>query len=243
MMAPRDRDYLALQVEALFTHDAAGRIISTNEPTPQPAPRFFLGRSRDGAVWRVRHDLPGTTARRLEALAASAAGGDQSDLRARPAILPALLATLGTDEEHATITAGPAYHFPDAAPTLSLPEAEVRRLTRADIRLLAEFGWASEELLQTFEGWEPMLALFVEGAVASLAFSSRNTPRAAECGVETHPAHRGRGYAPQVVAAWSRAVRASQRIPLYSTAWANTASQSVARMLGLIQYGSDLSIS
>jgi len=68
----------------------------------------------------------------------------------------------------------------------------------------------------------------------------RVTPVAYEVGVETAPEFRGRGYAAPVVAAWARVVREAGRIPLYSTSWENTASQAVARKLGLVQYGSDL---
>ena len=48
-------------------------------------------------------------------------------------------------------------------------------------------------------------------------------------------------HAAAVVAAWAAAVRASGRLPLYSTSWDNVASQGVARKLGLVLYGADLS--
>jgi predicted GNAT family acetyltransferase len=88
----------------------------------------------------------------------------------------------------------------------------------------------------------PCLATVVDGRLASLCLSARNTPIAAEAGVETLDEFRGRGYAPAVVAAWARAVREEGRIPLYSTSWDNLASRSVARKLGLVLYGADFSI-
>jgi hypothetical protein len=36
-------------------------------------------------------------------------------------------------------------------------------------------------------------------------------------------------------------VRRENRIPLYSTSWDNAASRGVARRLGLVLYGADLS--
>ena len=89
---------------------------------------------------------------------------------------------------------------------------------------------------------QPCLAIIADGRLASLCYSSRNTPVAAEAGVDTLEEFRGRGYAPAVVAAWARAVRAEGRIPLYSTSWDNLASRSVARKLGLVLYGADFSI-
>ena len=83
---------LELQVDALFTHDASGRIVAINEPGGGPAPRFFLGRTRTGILWRVRYDLPETAARRLEALAASEP--EQDGLQAEPRNMAAYLEAL-----------------------------------------------------------------------------------------------------------------------------------------------------
>jgi hypothetical protein len=41
-----------------------------------------------------------------------------------------------------------------------------------------------------------------------------------------------------VTSAWTRAVRASGRTPLYSTSWSNTAALSVAAKLKLVPYAS-----
>jgi GNAT acetyltransferase len=233
-----DRELMELQAEALFTRDAAGRMVAVNTPGGGPAPRFFLGRTRQGNVWRVRHDVPEATARRLDALAASEPMRD--DLRAEPRSMPGLMDALRANGEVRSTYAGPAYRFPE---TLPLPIAEATPITSENLRLLRLLDWDRDALAAgELAAWEPMLAL-VQGDVAvSLCFSARLTARAAEAGVNTLEGSRGHGYASIVVTAWAHAIRASGRIPLYSTSWENHASQAVARKLGLVQYGSDLSL-
>lgn len=232
-----DLQLLELQVDVLFTHDQAGRIVAINEPDGGPAPRFFLGRTRVGNLWRVRHDLPEATVLRLHALAA--AEPVREDLRAEPHNMAAFLEALREDQEVHSVWSGPAYRFPG---TLLAPAAQVTRITRANLHLLRRMNWSQAALARDFERWEPMMAVIEGGAAVSLCFSSRLTERAAEAGVETLDGYRGRGYAPSVVTAWAHAIRATGRVPLYSTSWDNHASQTVARKLGLAQYGADLSL-
>ena len=68
-MSMSDLQLLQIQVEALFTHDARGRIRDVNEPGGARAPRFFFGRSREGNIWRCRDDLVDVTGRTLDELA------------------------------------------------------------------------------------------------------------------------------------------------------------------------------
>jgi len=238
-MDKSDIQYLELQVEALFTHDPAGRIVAINEPNGGPAPRFFLGRTGAGNLWRVRHDLPDATARRLDALAAAAPVDDE--LPAQPRNMAAYQQALRADQEIELVESGPAYRFPHALPNPAAAPA-VTRITRANTGLLQRMGWNLETLAREFEQLEPMMAVVEDDAAVSLCFSARLTEHAAEAGVQTLEAYRGRGYAPAAVLAWARAIRASGRIPLYSTSWDNRASQAVARKLGLVQYGIDLSL-
>lgn len=233
-----DSQLLQLQIDAMFTSDSAGRIVATNEPGDGPAPRFFLGRTCTGALWRVRYDLPEATVQRLEALAASEPASDA--LEVEPRHLAAYRDLLRPGGEVARIVSGPAYHFPDILPALP---AGVTRITRANLDLLRLLDWDLATLAAgELEAWAPMEALVEDGAAVSLGFSARLTARVAEAGVNTLAAYRGRGYAPTVVSAWAHAIRATGRIPLYSTSWENHASQAVARKLGLIQYGVDCSL-
>src|SRR4029078_6563634 len=66
-----DYDLMEAQADALFTYDESGRMLRLNEPDGPPAPRFFLGRTRGGHVWRLRHHLPERLARALYKWAAA----------------------------------------------------------------------------------------------------------------------------------------------------------------------------
>ncbi len=224
---------MQLQVVALFRHDARGRLVATNAAGDPPAPRFFLGRTAGGSVFRVRHDLPDSVVAALAAIVrAEPADLDLGDL---PRGYDRLCAVL---REHAPIRqtyVGPAFWFPTEPP---VPPGVVA-VDVANQHLL-ERSFA--DLIPDLATIQPVRAIVVGGAAVSVAHSSRWSPRAAEVGVETVPEYRGRGYATAVVAAWAAAVRQRGRIPLYSTTRDNLASRGVARRLGLAMYGVDLGI-
>jgi hypothetical protein len=234
-----DRDLMQIHISALFRHDERNRLLAVNEPgPPRPddplPPRLYVGRTRAGHVWRFRHDLPESVVAELEAeLAAEPVGTDFSHpLRC----LEALQATLARDAPLTRTWGGPAWRFPNE---ISAPEYEVVPVTTANDDLVrSRFPVLADDL-----PWrQPCLALLDDGRLASLCYCARNTPVAAEAGVDTLEEFRGRGYAPAVVADWARAVRQEGRVPLYSTSWDNLASRSVASNLGLVMYGADFSL-
>src|SRR5690242_1513401 len=67
-----DLELISIHVRALFTHDTESRLLVVNEPDSAvaPAPRFFLGRTRAGNVWRFRADLPENLTQELDLLCA-----------------------------------------------------------------------------------------------------------------------------------------------------------------------------
>lgn len=225
-----DLALMELHVEALYRHTPGGRLVETREEEPSRAPRFFLGRTRAGNLWRFREDLPGPLARGLDTLAA--AEPVLPDLPREPACLASAQELLQEHEEIQQTWLGPAYAFPE---DLSTAE-EVLRISDENWDVLGEeFAWLRTEL----GACEPVLAALAGERAVSVAFSSRVTGRAAETGVNTLATFRGQGHASRVVAAWAIAVRDSGRVPLYSTSWGNLASQGVARRLGLRLYGVD----
>lgn len=227
-----------LAANALFTHDARGRIVRVNEPDGDVAPHFYLGRTKDGNIWRVRHDLPEAVVARLEELATSESiPHDQRDLREPPVQIEAFKRTLESHAPVLEISTGPEYSFPDEI--IAPPGIAAVRMTPADADALRpHFDW----LIPGLDEMPPVFAVVQDGRAVSVCFSSRVPAGADQAGVETIAAFRGRGFAPVVVAAWARAIRALGRVPLYSTSWGNLASQGVARKLGLEMFGTELSM-
>lgn len=131
---------------------------------------------------------------------------------------------------------GPAYWLPERpAP------AEAALLGPADLpRFQAHFP----DFLQ--RPWEsrlgPVAASLVGGQAVALCTCARWTESVAEAGVHTAPAFRGQGHARAAVLRWAQEVRRLGRIPLYSTAWENVASQRLAASLGGVWYGEDWSL-
>ncbi len=235
-MGISDYQIMGLAVDALFTHDPDGSIRHVNEPDGALAPRFFLGHTAAGNLWRFRYDLPPDTRRKLAALAAAEPVG--SDLQAEPRNLEAFLAVLREDQEIQSVYCGPAYRFPHDLPT----PTNVTTITRANLQVLRRMVPDLDDVARNFEAGQPTVAVLEDNVAVSVCYSSRLTERVAHAGVETLEAYRGRGHAAAVVAGWARAVRALGRIPVYGTTWDNLASQGVARKLGLIRYGTEFSV-
>jgi len=134
------------------------------------------------------------------------------------------------------VSGGPCFTFPEAlAHPTDVVLVEDERLLERNFR-----GWVPGEIAA---GRSPVLAIVEDGNPVSVCFCARRSDSAAEAGLETAQAFRGRGFGSRVTTAWALAIRATGRVPLYSTAWTNHASLSVARKMGLVEYASTWSIS
>ena len=114
----RDRELMILHVEALYVHDPIGRLVRVNAHDGPPAPRFFLGRTADGAVRRYRHDVDDALRLALEAAAHDdarphPAGDAAAEAEADLARYATLLARGGVVRH---TWAGPAFRFPRRLP-------------------------------------------------------------------------------------------------------------------------------
>ena len=225
-----DLDWMCLQVEGLFTYDDAGRMGFVDEQDGGRAPRFFLGRTPAGNLWRFRDDLTPRTVADLTALCETEPVVDTSQLsRHGDAYREVLEETAPIERAYA----GPAYHFPEEIP---VPSHQIVALSEANAGLLeADFpDWVEDTRHRPL-----IFGLLHEGRVVSICASVRTTAEGHEAGVETLASERGRGFAPAVVAGWARAVRALGAEPIYGTGWENLASRAVARKLGLVMFGED----
>lgn len=218
------------RAEALFRHDARGRLIEVNQWNGGVAPRFFLMRMAEGAIARFRQDVPDDLAARLTELCARERVSDPPP--ERPAYESEYLGALAPAER---VWAGPAFTFPDDPPAF----AETVAIDEANAGFLGD----------GFEDWapdvphrRPFMAVIEEGRAVSVCASVRISRDVHCAGVETLPGSRGRACGSAVVAAWARAVRDLGATPFYSTSWDNLASRGLARRLGLRLFGVDFHI-
>lgn len=230
---PTDLELIEQQVETLFLQDEAKRLLAVNEPDKPEAPRFFLGRTKQGNLYRFRRDQPRPLIKHLEALVISEPV--PQSLREEPVQLTAFADVLREYRAIRQVWTGPAYTF---SGEVRWPSGVVS-ITDTNADLLGK-GFA--DLKAGLTTRQPCVAVVRENRVVSVCCSARTSPRAAEAGLETLEAFRGRGYAAAAVAGWAAAVRKDGRTPLYSTSWDNLASQGVAKKLGLTMYGADFHV-
>ena len=229
-------DLLHLRAATLFVLDANGDLITSNEPYEpgrRPAPAFFLSWCRNSYICRFRHDIPHDIRRDItESIAKSWPFVSDQE----PDDTDALKPLLADYAPKAKTGGGPAYLFPqDIAGAAGITLVE-----RSNAGVMKN-NFADE--IPEIDYVQPCYVVLDEAAAVSMCRTVRRLPQAAEAGVETHAAHRGRGYAMKTVAAWATAVMAEDRIPFYSTSWENKASQRVAAKLGLTQCAAEFHIS
>jgi hypothetical protein len=231
----------SLYLETSFILNVDGRILSTREPGASRGPLLTIVKSSSESAWLVRSGLPDELSAELDRLAREEPPA--SDLRDAPVHIHRYLSLLAghVDSGPGAIPGtpqsdGPAFVFPAQLNGLTgVVTIEDERLLDHNFR-----GWIPGEIAG---GRSPVLAIVADEHPVSVCFCARRSDRAAEAGLDTAAAYRGRGYAPLVTAAWAREIRAMGLVPLYSTAWTNTASLAVARKLGLTPYASTWSLS
>ena len=223
---------MRLHVEALYAHDDRSRIEAINQWNGGVAPRFFLGRTKAGNLCRLRTDVPDDLAAELENLC-----NDEplTNELAAPVHQEEYARLLSSHLPIEQIWTGPAYWFS----TDVVPSVQSVEISEVNADLLRG---GLQDWLADVPHRRPFMAMIENDHAVSVCASVRITNAAHAAGVETLPAYRRKGHAAHVVAAWAKAVRQLDAIPLYSTSRDNAASQALAARLGLSLFGVDFHI-
>ena len=222
---------MQLHVQALYVHDEQARLVAINDGSGNRAPRFFLGQTNQGHVWRFRNDLPLELCAELTALCQR----EPLTTAERPIYEMEYGRLLAEHQPIAQIWFGPAYWFAEGVTVAPGPIPITEQ--NADLLQAELADWLPDVLTQ-----QPFMAMVVNGQAVAVCASVRITEVAHEAGVETLVGYRQQGYGAAVVSAWAEAVVKKGALPIYSTSIENRASQRVATRLGLSQYGSDFHI-
>ncbi len=218
---------LELEYATLFDHDSGGRLAPVDRHG-NPAPDLTIGRTDGAVVPRLRNDLPNGLAAELAELAAREPV--TASLEDSPRFDREYRRLLGTGDAAPEVFAAFVLSATPVSP--GLKEEQPVAVATLDRAALGGFPRLAADL----EIGRPGFAVLRDERTVAVAFSSRSVAGAAEAGVETLPAHRGRGYATAVTAAWAEAVRRSGRVAFYSAAAGSAASLAIGRKLSGAPY-------
>jgi GNAT acetyltransferase-like protein len=226
-------DLMRLHVDACYVHDTNHRLVTVNEWSGGAAPRFWIGRTKDGVIWRFGVDVPADVSDRLSQLCRNESA--TSDLPAplkHETAYRELLAGPGASER---VTAGPTYWLPTSPRVVSNAVAVASR----DRHLLQG---TLDDWIPDLERRSPIFVSLSKGRAAAVCASVRMTDAADEAGIETASAFRRQGHAINAAAGWASAVQLHGKTPLYSASWENQASQGLARKLGFEMFGEEFTV-
>jgi hypothetical protein len=221
-----DLELLHIEIETLWPPDARGRIQGRE---------CVIASSVSGLGLAVGNAVSDDLATELQLAVRTAASSEH--VNEPPRVLEECQRILGNVE--LTASSGPSFLVPDGLTFRS--EAVLVRSDepgREALRAANPGNWTASEWQQLIDGaLGPWAMATQDGQVIAICHTPVSNDRAAEAGVWTHAAHRGRGHAAAVTAAWAALLRPSGRLLFYSTSRTNHSSQRVAARLGLRPIG------
>lgn len=220
-----DKELMHHHINALFKLDNEERMTVVNEPPYHPAPKIFIGTTKEGSVVRYGNTLSDSFITKIEEV-----------IQKNGIDLAEIIKNFQQLYELNQLWIGPACVFPDNIKTF---HPQCMQLTHKNkYTLKSQFPYTFED----FEYKQPCFVIMEGDVIASICCSARKSAEADEASIFTKEAYRGKGYGAAVTNAWAKEVQRQGRIPLYSTSWDNLASQSVADRLKLGLYGTDFHI-
>ena len=162
-------DLMQIHVHALYVHDSRSRIVSVNDWNGGTVPRFFLGITMQGSVWRFRQDLPEEICEELVSLCET----EPFSLSEKPKFESEYVRILA---KHAPVESrwfGPAFWFPNGVETPSEPLS----IDASNSYLLEE---SMPDWLPDVPHQQPFMARSVSGQAVAVFASVRITDGAHE---------------------------------------------------------------
>lgn len=216
-----DHDLLALEASVLFVMSDSGRVVCENSSDRSAAPRLSLAGCASLNIVRVRDDVDEKTSQAIESLAATEPALREPE--STPVHIDEYVELLAAEAPVEDFGSGLIWTFPErlayehSATLVASDTAEGYRL----LARLAEEGMPAALVAAGFvdigEFWAPWCVALDGDEIASIAFAARLGPAAAETGVFTVPAYRGRGFAAAATAGWARLPALRERTLFYST--------------------------
>ncbi len=234
-----DRELLGIEIETLWESDSRGQLVRARDDRASVAPFVVLATAADGWLGAVSASLDEHLAQAIvEAMT-------RTPMPARPALPPQAVIDLSelltASGVAAEFHSGPSFLVPretNFAPTGRIVTSADSASERPLLFAPPEANWPAGEWNSLLAGEIGPWAMALDGEnVVAICHSSRLIAEAAEAGAWTHPEQRGRGHAAAVTAAWASLVRASGRLPFYSTSAGNLSSRRVAERLNLHPLG------
>ncbi len=222
--------WFGIRMNTLFTTDSGGDLVSINfacgkDKGKGRPPLIFVAWSESDYALRFRDDVLADRRRKIEQHLRGVWSFDGAEQLPCANQIEDVLSAPCSE-------AGPAYLAPD---TIQPQGTAIRVEHNEKEALRAHF----ERMIDDIGGSQPCFVVLDGGAAVSACRTVRRSAWAAEAGVNTVGAYRGKGYAVAVTSAWVSAVRSEGLLPMYSTSWGNTASQRVAEKVGLVQYAAE----
>jgi hypothetical protein len=218
---------LELEIATLWVRDGGGLLVCERTSSAVRAPLVVVAETEHS---RSVHLGVGLLEGLRPAVLAALDAAPPPPVCRSPAALDGALDLVRSQLGYGTIVGGPSWMFGHSVPPPRRIGAAVRVVEPSEEGMLAE-------ALELEDASCPCAVIIRDGMVASRCVSARLTEDAAEAGVWTANAYRGRGYAAAVTAEWGRLIARCGKVAFYSAESANRASHAVARSLGLVHLG------
>ena len=230
------------RVSHLFAYDANGRLVSGVGCRGERGPRYYLGRTAQGNVWRFGAGLPPSLVIDLARWSAQERPLEVKPLARLepppdPERWPYLMERLADHRPTDCFATCPVLVPPETPPGVGISRGRVVRFHAVEGPLLDPIFAASAAAVAS--GAACFVKLFEGEILASCHTKRLDSGGYAELAVLTRGEDRGRGYAREVVQAWADFIRSQGGFPVARPSWQDRAFLKLARRSFFRFWGED----